>query len=82
VQALYEASVGEDSPPGSTVLSGITVTDLDQVGDALQLRCLPKVTSCPILESPLFRFSDVSSLSRHSHASLMSNPQVATLALH
>ncbi|KAF2367181.1 Cadherin [Trinorchestia longiramus] len=38
----YEASVGEDSLLGSTVLSGIAVTDKDQVGDALQLQCLPK----------------------------------------
>lgn len=37
----YEAKISEDTQVGHTVLSNIKVTDLDSVGNVLQVQCLP-----------------------------------------
>ncbi|XP_012283433.1 cadherin-87A [Orussus abietinus] len=38
----YEAVAAEDTPPGSTVLPGIRVTDPDLLGNNIELYCIPQ----------------------------------------
>ena len=36
----YEAIVAEDAEPGTTVLTGIRVTDPDSIGENIELSCI------------------------------------------
>nr|OXU29140.1 hypothetical protein TSAR_006401 [Trichomalopsis sarcophagae] len=38
----YEAVVAEDSPPGTTILPAIRVTDPDLLGENIQVTCIPQ----------------------------------------
>ncbi|XP_015514773.1 cadherin-87A isoform X1 [Neodiprion pinetum] len=38
----YEAVAAEDTPPGSTILPGIRITDPDLLGDNIELSCIPQ----------------------------------------
>ncbi|XP_024937586.1 cadherin-87A isoform X2 [Cephus cinctus] len=40
--APYEAVAAEDTPPGSTILPGIKVTDPDLLGENIELSCIPQ----------------------------------------
>lgn len=38
----YEAVAAEDSPPGTTILPAIRVTDPDLLGENIQVTCIPQ----------------------------------------
>lgn len=38
----YEAVAVEDTPPGSTILPGIRITDPDLLGENIELSCIPQ----------------------------------------